>query len=132
MKFRFKNTVTGEERELSLDRYRELFTSQEITQDVEDCFLIVHHDRETGFVLRPTGNWTHIARKAGLVEFPWNHFSTAFHPDPPTMADRALNSLLRLRSRLTLALNKGREYKPISKAFYESALQYEYDYGVKV
>ena len=132
MLYRFKKTVGGEERELSLGTYRELFTSTTITQDVEDCFTIVHHDREVGYVLRPTGNWTFISGKIHLAERPQDHFTAAFYPNMPTMADRALNKLMRLRSHLTMALTKGREYRPISKAFCESALQYEWDYGIKV
>lgn len=132
MLYKFKNTVTGEERELSLGKYRELFTSQEITQDVEDCFTVVHHDGEVGYVLRPTGNWTHISGKIHLAERPQDHFTAAFYPAPPTTAERARNRLMRLRSRLTLLLNRGCGYHACSKAFTESALQYEHDYGVRI
>ena len=132
MLYKFKNTVTGEERELTLGKYRELFTSPVISQDVEDCFLIVHHDKEVGYILRPTGQWAYISGKVHLAERPQDHFTAAFYPDMPTMASKALNRLMRFRSRLTRALNKGREYRPISKAYHESCLQYEWDYGMRV
>ena len=132
MLYRFKNTVTGEERQLSLDKYRELFTSPVISQDVEDCFLIVHHDGEVGYVLRPTGNWTHISGRVHLAERPQDHFVAALYLDMPSMANKALNKLMRLRSRLTMALNKGHGYHACSKAFCESSQQFEYTYGVKV
>ena len=132
MLYKFKNTITGEERELTLGKYRELFTSPEITEDVEDCFLIVHHDGDVGYVLRPTGNWTYISGKIHLAERPQDHFTASFYPDTPTRAERARNKLMRLRSRLTLLLNRGYGYQACSKAFCESCLQYEYDYGLKV
>ena len=98
MKYRFRNTLTREEKAFDLSRYRELFCCGTTDEDLEEVFTVVHYDRDIGYVLRPLVRWSQITEKTRLTEMPKDHFKASFVKSPLTSQQLSFHKLAKLRA----------------------------------
>ena len=98
MKYRFRNTLTREEKAFDLSRYRELFSCKAMDEGLEEVFTVVHYDKDIGYVLRPLVRWSQITEKSRLTEKPSDHFKASFFRPPVTNKQLSLIRLMKLRA----------------------------------